>query len=272
MTLRYGIIGWPVAHSKSPEMHNAGFKELKIDACYERFAVEPVNLAKQVSVFKEFLSGWNVTVPHKTAIIDFIDVLDPVAEAAQSVNTVVNSGGKLYGYSTDGYGLQRAVEEAFNFSFVGKHILFIGAGGAVQAAAVQFAQANCRKITILNRTLENAQKVAAMIHHLLPNFEVSVGCIEAELDDAKSVDLIIQGTSVELKGDAKIEFAFEKYRKDCVCMDMIYNFETPFLEGAKAHGMQTATGSEMLLYQGAKAFELWTKFKAPVSVMREALL
>ncbi len=271
MSRRYGIIGWPVEHSLSPAMHNAAFAALKIDACYDRYPVSPDDLPEQVSVFRESLSGWNVTVPHKQAIIPLIDVVDPVAEAAHSVNTVVNRDGLLYGYSTDGYGLQLAVEEAFGIDIKGKHVLFVGAGGAVQAAAVQFAEAGALAISVVNRTVEKAEAVVARVSKIAPDVEVKVFPLNDLPADMSSIDIIIQGTSVELKEGRELSFDFSGFKRECVCMDMIYNRKTPFLNKAGKHGMRIAGGEDMLLYQGAKSFELWTEQNAPVAVMRQAL-
>lgn len=271
MSDSYGIIGWPVEHSLSPAMHNAAFNALKIDACYDKYPVSPDELSKRVSSFRESLSGWNVTVPHKQAVIELVDFVDPVAEAAHSVNTVVNRDGVLYGYSTDGYGLQRALEEAFSIDLKGKHVLFVGAGGAVQAAAVQFAEAGASSVTVVNRTLSKAEAVVDRVTKITKE-TVVVACPLAKLpENISEVDVIIQGTSVELKEGQELDFDFSGFRTDCVCMDMIYNRVTPFLLKAKQHGMRVADGSDMLLYQGAKAFELWTEQIAPVKVMRDAL-
>lgn len=271
MSKDYGIIGWPVEHSLSPAMHNAAFSALKIDACYDKYPVSPEELSKQVSAFRGSLSGWNTTVPHKQDIIPLLDVIDPVAEAAHSVNTVVNRDGVLYGYSTDGYGLQRAVEEAFSVELTGKHILFVGAGGAVQAAAVQFAQAGATSITVVNRTVSRAEDVISRVSLIAPNVSVKVYALNDVPRDMSDVDVIIQGTSVELKEGRELAFDFSGFKTSCVCMDMIYNRQTPFLEKASKRGMRVAGGEDMLLYQGAKAFELWTEQNAPVDVMRQAL-
>ncbi len=271
MSRQYGIIGWPVEHSMSPAMHNAAFEKLQLDACYDRFAVDSESLREQVSVFKGKLSGWNVTVPHKQAVIDCLDYIDPVADAAQSVNTVVNRGGVLYGYSTDGYGLQRALEVEFDIDVAGKHVLFVGAGGAVQASAVQFASAGARSVTLINRTVSKAEAVADRVRKVSPDVKVEVYPLSDYPNDMSDVDIVIQGTSVELKEGRELAFSFDGFRKDCVCMDMIYNVVTPFLQKAEQHGMRIAGGEDMLLYQGMKAFEYWTGVVAPETVMRSAL-
>jgi len=269
---QFGIIGWPVAHSLSPVMHNAGFKAINYDANYQLFPVEPENLKSQIDQFRTSgVNGWNVTVPFKEDVIQYIDVLDPVAAASQSVNTVLNVDGKLYGFSTDGYGLQLAIEEAFGFEIKDKNVLFVGAGGAAQAAAVQFSQAGCQSITVLNRTLSKAEKIIERVLSVNPNIITFSGQLIDRPQNISDISIIVQCTSLELKPGKELEFDLSEFSTDCCCMDMIYNLETPFLKKAKAYGMRVATGSDMLLYQGTKAFEIWTKHDAPTQVMRCAL-
>ena len=269
---QFGIIGWPVSHSLSPVMHNAGFKAINYDADYKLFPVDPQNLKSQINQFRSSgVSGWNVTVPFKEDVIQYIDVLDPVAEASQSVNTVLNVDGKLFGFSTDGFGLQRAIEEAFGFEIKGKDVLFVGAGGAAQAAAVQFSQAGCRSITVLNRTLSKAEKIIERVLLVNPDVLTFSGQLDDRPQNISQISIIIQCTSLELKPGKELKFDLSDFSTDCCCMDMIYNLETPFLKKAEAYGMRVATGVDMLLYQGTKAFEIWTKHEAPVEVMRHAL-
>jgi shikimate dehydrogenase len=269
---QFGIIGWPVAHSLSPVMHNAGFEALQLEAEYNLYPVESGALKSQIEQFLcDGVSGWNVTVPYKQAVIDYIDVLDPVAEAAQSVNTVLNVDGKLYGYSTDGYGLQRAVEEAFGIEVKGKDVLFVGAGGAAQAAAVQFAQAGCHSISVLNRTVSKAEKIVDRVALVNPSISTFAGALTDRPKNISEISIVIQCTSLELNPGYELEFDFSQFSTNCCCMDMIYHAETPFLLKARSHGMRVANGADMLLYQGTKAFEIWTKREAPVEVMRLAL-
>ena len=114
---RYGLIGHPVGHSKSPAMQEAGFQTLGIQACYELIDVEPQNLVDVFQSMRKTHRGWNVTIPHKEAVVPLVDELDDEARQLGSVNTVVNVGGRLKGYSTDGYGLEAALKEAFGFDF-----------------------------------------------------------------------------------------------------------------------------------------------------------
>ena len=271
---KYGIIGWPVEHSLSPVMHGAGFDAIDYEASYSLFPVEPGTLSEKIlEMRRDGVCGWNVTVPYKQDIIPLLDVLDPVAIASESVNTVVNRDGKLYGYSTDGYGLQRAVEEAFSISMKNLNCLFVGAGGAARAAAVQFASAGASRIVLANRTISRAEYVADRIKLVAPDCKAECISLDQLSDKAivQGVDLVIQCTSVELEPGRELQVDLSAFRPEACFMDMIYNYRTPFLKKASAIGARTATGADMLLYQGVKGFEMWTKQTAPVDVMRNAL-
>ncbi len=271
MTDCYGVIGYPVTHSKSPEMHNAAFNALKIDACYDKYSVKTEDLAQQVSLFKEQLSGWNVTVPHKNNIIELLDWVDPVALAAQSVNTVINENGKLLGYSTDGYGLEKAIEAEFGVNIKDKYILLVGAGGAAQASAVHFAAIGARKIAVVNRTVSKAEFVTDCIEKLSPEVATYFGGLQELPSDVSEVDIIVQCTSLELDETRELDFSFTDISSDAVCIDMIYNKKTPFLQKAEAKGLRIASGEQMLVYQGAKAFTMWTSQEPSIEVMKTAV-
>lgn len=273
MTDHYGIIGWPVKHSLSPAMHNAGFKALNLDADYALFPLSPDSLAEGIQELRSKpLKGWNVTVPHKQAVMEHLDEIDPVAAAIGSVNTVVNREGKLKGYSTDGYGLEIAVRRAFDFDFSNKHVLFVGAGGAALACAGHFTTLGIRQLTVLNRTVSKAEAICTRCQRLNADLKTASGPIaDFDLSLLADVDLVIQSTSIELEGDRELAFPFEQLPKSACVMDMLYHTQTPFIKSSLAAGLKAATGEEMLLFQGVKAFELWTEQTAPVDLMNQAL-
>ncbi|MBR5837141.1 MAG: hypothetical protein IKZ84_01245, partial [Victivallales bacterium] len=151
---RYGLIGHPVGHSKSPAMQEAGFQTLGIQATYELVDVEPTKLSDAFQSMRRTHRGWNVTIPHKEAAALLVDELDEEARKLGSVNTVVNDGGRLKGFSTDGYGLEMALKEAFGFGFDGQRICFLGTGGAARATAVYAALHGASRLLLVNRTLE----------------------------------------------------------------------------------------------------------------------
>ncbi|MCM8534435.1 MAG: shikimate dehydrogenase [Lentisphaeraceae bacterium] len=267
---KYGLIGWPVAHSVSPPMQNAGFTAANIDANYEKVAVAPEDMDDVIPKMKESFSGWNCTVPHKQHIIEFLDDIDPLAKALGSVNTVVNKNGKLKGYSTDGYGMQISLKESFNKDIKDASILFIGAGGAARAVALHFALEGAEKIAIINRSEDKAKKIAEEINILNPNTKAdsdSLSCQKINLDD---YEVIIQSTSLGLHADDPSPFDATSLNSSHLVVDMIYK-ETPFLKQAKEIGCKTIDGEGMLLHQGVKAWEIWTNEKGPVEEMRQAL-
>ncbi|MGI6355136.1 MAG: shikimate dehydrogenase [Lentisphaerae bacterium] len=271
---RYGIIGWPVAHSVSPAMQEAGFRALGRDAVYELYETAPDALADRFQQLRAAgLRGWNVTVPHKEAAVHLVDEIDPAAAKAGSVNTVVVRNGRLSGYSTDGYGLATALTEAFALPLVGSRQLYLGTGGAARAAAVYAALNGAVAIVLVNRTLARAEALAATILAAMPGFPVR--CLP--LADTASVaaalrqcDVLIQCTSLGLRPDDGLPLSASLLPRELAVYDMIYG-RTPFLQAASEHGCRIADGRGMLLHQGCRSFELWSGQPAPVAAMREAL-
>lgn len=270
---RYGLIGWPVAHSLSPPMQNAAFEACGLDAHYETLETTPETVLDTVdNMLADGFSGWNATVPHKAAMAVRADTIDDVAKAAQSVNTVVVRKGRLHGASTDGYGLEQALRDAFGLSVPGACIAFLGAGGAARACALHFAERGVGALLILNRTPERAQALLADVQRFRP----AVPGHAAALDDKRADDLltqcdaVVQATSLGLHPDDPPPFPLERLPPGIPVMDMIYR-DTPFLAGAARCGHPTADGQAMLVHQGARSFELWTGHTPPVEVMRNAL-
>lgn len=272
---KYGIIGFPVRHSRSPQMQEAAFHALGMDASYTLLETPPEDLAKCVqNLRRQNFRGWNVTVPHKEAILPMLDEIHSEAAAAQSVNTVLNRNGRLHGFTTDGFGLERATMEAFGFSFRNTSILFLGTGGAARATAVYAAIHGASSITLVNRTLERAYRLADTISRAAPN--VPLDCIRlsdtnAVASAAKSCKVLYQCTSLGLRPEDPPPFPAELLPPGMAVMDMIYG-KTPFRQKAASIGCPTADGIGMLLHQGCKAFEIWTGRTAPIDIMRQALL
>lgn len=271
---KYALLGWPVKHSLSPQMQGAGFRALGLVATYELLEVPPERLPECVErLLRDGYAGWNATVPHKEPLARLVHDLDPGAAAAGCVNTVVNRQGRLQGYSTDGYGLERAVAESFGLAVRGSRFLFLGTGGAARSTAVHFAAAGAREIVLVNRTLSKAAALAAAITRLATDCRVAV----VELADTAAlgaalgaVDCLIQSTSLGLHAGDPLPAAAELLPAKLAVMDMIYG-NTPFLQAAAARGCRTADGRGMLLYQGVRSFELWTGQGAPVAAMRAGL-
>ncbi len=270
MTYRYGLIGWPVAHSLSPPMQNAGFKAAGIDAEYSLVEVAPEMMDKVIPEMKTKFAGWNCTIPHKQHIIKFLDELDETAKILGSVNTVVNLNGHFKGFSTDGYGMEMSIKESFNANIKGNSLLFLGAGGAAKAVALYFAILGAKRIGILNRTVEKAIELKNEIQKINSIIEVEYDDMSAKNIDTSKYEILIQCTSVGLKAGDPTPVEMNIIHKHHKVVDMIYK-RTEFLKMAEAKGCQTADGVGMLLFQGVRAWEIWTGKKAPVEAMRASL-
>ena len=269
----YAVIGDPISHSLSPVMHNAAFQALGMDAEYVAVHVKAEDLEAFAADARKNLAGFNITVPHKKGIIPFLDEVAHPARIAGSVNTVLNRDGRLVGCSTDGYGLETAMNEAFGWSVPGGSAVFIGCGGAAHAAAFYFAGRGLRKMFILNRTLATAESLAVELKTNFPGFAVETAAL-SDTEKVKSFleqsEAAVQCTSLGLKPDDPPPIAPELLPQNIKLFDTIYK-PTPLLKYAKAHGIDHAAGLGMLLHQGARSFHIWTGVEAPVEAMRQAL-
>ena len=260
---KFGLIGWPVSHSVSPPMQNAGFEAASVDAHYSLVEVSPEQMEKVIPQMKESFNGWNCTVPHKQHIIEFLDEIDETAKILGSVNTVVNSNGSLKGYSTDGYGMEKSLEESFGTPIKGESFLFIGAGGAARAVALHFALQGAARIAILNRTIAKAEALQQEITNIDKTVHTEVDTIDGSKINTDNYNIVIQSTSIGLHADDGSPIAIEKLNSKHLIVDMIYK-DTAFLKQAKNLGCQTIDGKGMLLHQGVRAWEIWTGQEAPV--------
>ncbi|MFN3477183.1 MAG: shikimate dehydrogenase [Candidatus Methylomirabilales bacterium] len=270
-----GIIGDPVSHSLSPCMHNAAFAAKALDAVYIPWpvAVEDFPTALQAVRRMENFSGGNVTVPHKEHAAKLCDGLSPEAEALGAVNTLVAQDGRLFGHNTDGAGFLRSLEEG-GFDPKGKRVLLLGAGGAAKAVAFALAGAGTAELTIANRTLERAEALAALLRGRSPGCQIlALSLHNKPLAPAiASADLVVNATTLGLKPEDPSPIDWGPLNSRALAVDLIYNpTETAFLKGASRRGLKVQNGLGMLLYQGAAAFELWTKEAAPLGAMRAAL-
>lgn len=251
----FAVMGDPIEHSKSPAMHNAWFREMSIDATYIPVHVSSESLESAVAGLKKLgASGWNVTIPHKTAIIPYLDELDELAEKMGAVNTVVRTKeGTLKGYNTDGVGFVRSLEEAVGKSHKDKPVLLIGAGGAARGIAFAMQQQGYENLTIANRTVANAQ---AIVDEMGTGQAISLTEAEATLAD---FGILVQMTSAGLAtGNFSMPFSLDRLTKGAIVADIVYNpLMTPFLQAAEEKGATIVTGLGMFVHQGAIAFEYW---------------
>lgn len=251
----FAVMGDPIEHSKSPAMHNAWFGEMSIDATYIPVHVSSENLESAVAGLKALgASGWNITIPHKTAIIPYLDELDELAKKMGAVNTVVRTKeGTLKGYNTDGVGFVRSLEEAVGKSHKDKPVLLIGAGGAARGIAFAMQQQGYTNLTIANRTVANAQ---AIVDEMGVGHAISLAEAEELLAD---FSILVQMTSAGLAtGNFSMPFSLERLAKGAIVADIVYNpLMTPFLKAAAKKGATVVTGLGMFVHQGAIAFEHW---------------
>lgn len=251
----FAVLGDPIAHSKSPSMHNSWFEEMNIDATYIPIHVKSEELEKAVSSLRTLgASGWNITIPHKQAIIPYLDELDLLAKKMGAVNTVVRlPDGKLKGYNTDGAGFVNSLEEAVGQQQKDRDVLIVGAGGAARGIAFALQQYGYHKITITNRTLSKANEI---VNELGEGQALSLEDAEQSLD---RFGILIQSTSVGLaNSEFELPLSLEKLQAGAIVADIVYNpLMTPFLLEAQNKNAKIVNGLGMFVHQGAIAFNYW---------------
>ena len=269
-----GVIGDPIEHTLSPIMQNAAFNALKLDYTFLAFKVKNAELENAVNGMRALnIRGLNVTMPHKSTILNFLDRTDLSAQIVNSVNTILNKEGKLLGFNTDGVGALKALREN-GVELKGRKVLLLGAGGAARAIAYAMAKES-DELAVLNRTLKQSQGLAKLLEKTV-NKKIGAGSlspkeIQQNLQDS---DILINATSIGMKPKPEESLVAPKLlRPDLAVMDIVYNpIETKLAKDAKAAGAKVVSGVEMLIYQGAASFEIWTGKSAPVEVMRQAAL
>ncbi len=269
-----GIIGDPVEHSLSPAMHNAAFKKAGLDYVYLPFKVTAGNLPGAITGLRSLnLRGINVTIPHKVAVIPLIDELEPMAEKIGAVNTIVNDNGRLKGYNTDAAGFLKSLS-AKDIDPSDKKVVILGAGGVSRAIAFTLAE-KAAEINVMSRsrTIEEAGKLVSNLSRYSKNKTLATELNENNLKQAlEYADILVNATSVGMNPDADKTLVPRKLIKPgLVVFDVIYNPEkTRLIEDAEKAGAVVIGGLDMLIWQGALAFELWTGVKAPVNIMKNA--
>ena len=269
-----GVIGDPIEHSLSPTIHNAAFNHLKLDFVFLAFRVKAADLENAIRGMRGLgIHGLNVTMPHKSTVIACLDEVDSTVKFLVSANTILNKNGKLSGFSTDGVGALKALREN-GVELSEKKVLLLGAGGAAKAIAFALAQ-EARELAILNRASEKSKELAETLGRMF-NRKVVGGALSSDAI-AKSLqdsDILINATSVGMHPEVNQSIVPPQWlRSDLAVMDIVYNpVETKLAKDAKAAGAKVVSGVEMLIYQGAASFEIWTSKSAPIEVMRRAAL
>ena len=266
-----GVMGDPIEHSVSPAMHNIAFNAMGLDYVYVPFNVKKADLAKAVQAVRALnIRGLNVTIPHKVEIIPLLDDMDSLAKEIGAVNVLVNSDGILKGYNTDAEGFLHVLLE-HGVEPEGKNVVILGAGGAARAIAFTLAGRGANLI-MLNRTPSNAAKCAADVSNATGQTVEVLTLDEKNLSDAmERGHILVNTTSVGMfpdKNDALV--SSNLIRPHFIVADIVYNpYKTRLLIEAEKAGAMTINGLEMLIWQGALAFEKWTGKKAPLNVMRK---
>lgn len=264
------LLGYPLAHSISPAMQNAALAKCNVRATrYVKNPMPPEKMREMILALRApHCLGANVTVPHKQTILPHLDELTELAREIGAVNTIVKRDGKLIGDNTDAYGFLQALRVR-RIHPQNVRAAILGAGGAAAAAAYALAQEGAREIIFLNRTLARSIELADRLNRRFPELELALN----DWDALSEMHLVINATSVGMapKTDESPLPARYAFPPRAIVFDLVYNPpDTKFLRDAQAHGARAIGGLEMLVYQGARAFELWTGERAPVRVMRDA--
>ncbi len=270
------LLGNPVEHSLSPVMQNAAFLELGLDFVYLAFKINESMLEKTINGLKRVrIRGANVTIPHKVNVMKFLDEVDDLASKICAVNTILNDNGTLKGFNTDASGFSKTLKEN-DVKIRGKKVVLLGAGGAARAIAFSCILEGA-DVTIINRSRDRANELKDVIKRELQKDVKSLSLSESEKlgKELEESGIMINATSVGMfpkTNECIIPKTF--LHQDLVVMDIVYNpIETKLLRYAKEMGCKKIIpGIEMLVQQGAISFELWTKKKAPIEVMRKAVL
>ncbi|MCR4674065.1 MAG: shikimate dehydrogenase [Lachnospiraceae bacterium] len=268
------LLGHPAKHSKSPAMHNEASSILGLDYCYLAFDIEPNEIESAVKALRMFgARGFNLTMPFKETVIPHLDELSKASYLCQSVNTVVNEDGKLYGHTTDGIGYMDSLRDV-GFDICGGKMTLLGAGGAAKSILTQAALDGVKEISVFKRknktfqdTVDFAKRIEAETKAKIFVFDMAD---EAEMKEAiLHSDLLVNATNVGMEDNQSL-VKKELLHKDLFVSDIIYHPPmTQLLLDAKEAGARYLNGEYMLLFQGAAAFELWTGKKMPVEEIKK---
>lgn len=290
MTRLFGVIGSPIGHSLSPAMHTAALRALRLDALYAAFEVPP-RCVKPIlhALILAGVEGLNVTVPLKEAVLPLMDRLDPTAKAVGAVNTIVIRDRRTVGYNTDGVGFRRALQELcpsltrqrFARDVASRDIparlhgrpisaVILGAGGAARAVAWELTRVRGSVVTIANRHVARATRLARWLAQRRPHACVSVAPLaRVSLADA---ELLVNATTVGMQAADGLLVSHAALHPRLLVYDLVYHRATPLVLAARRRGCVAANGLSMLLYQGAESLRLWLHRAPPLDVMRNALI
>ena len=261
MTDKYAVIGNPISHSKSPQIHAAFAKKTNQDISYEAVLASLDGFEKTVkALIAQGYKGANVTVPFKLEAFELCDQLSELAKAAGAVNTLIFKAGQTHGDNTDGIGLIQDIQNNLNTPFDNKRVLLLGAGGAARGALLPLLLALPSEIAVANRDVSKAQILVENIKKSevfkKNSRPVEVSASDYEALSGKTFDIIINATSAGLT-DSNLPLARSIFAKNCLAYEMMYGRETPFMKLARESGSRVADGLGMLVEQAAYSFWLW---------------
>lgn len=277
--IKLGLIGYPLSHSMSAIIHNAAFKSCGIEGEYEILETDPELLIDKIKFLKSRgFAGFNVTIPLKVPITLFLDQVDNITNLAGCANTVKIMPDKtLLGFNTDVYGFIQAIPIEVQTKLAGSKVAILGNGGAARAAAVALGQLKVCQIDFYVRNVINASTMVNIVRENFPNIKINSHQIQ-HVENLSGYKMLVNTTPVGMRGVAMglspvNEASIKTLDKDAVVYDIIYNpIKTTLLEIAQANNLQTINGLDMLIFQAAKAFEIWTGKKPDTSVMKIAAL
>ncbi len=266
----FAVIGDPINHSLSPNIHSAAFRELNLDCSYIAYRIPKGELEEGIEGLKKIkIAGFNVTIPHKVEMMKYLEKIDESCSVIGAVNTVTNTDGILKGYNTDMDGFLDPFKKK-NLNIVDTNVLLLGAGGAARAIVAGFAKEKAKNITIANRTLENAKNLSEFSEKL--GLSANAITLEDVKDSAKEYDIIVNATSIGLKNESS-PISLDGINEKTIVYDIVYMpMHTDFLKKAKEKNAVVIFGYEMLLGQAVRAFEIWHGMEAPYNAMKKALL
>ncbi len=270
----FGLIGDPVEHSLSPEMHNAAFQKLNLNNIYLAFKVIPQDLARAVEGIRALnIQGVNVTAPHKESVLPFLNELSEECSIVGAVNTVKNHHGKLTGDNTDGAGFVTYLKEELKLDLRGKNAVLVGIGGAAKSIAYNLCKEGVEKLVIANRTLEKAEQFAALLHEKTKRKAFGIPLENNILNASiKKCDLLIYTLPGDIIQQGKLPFDPALIPLEALLIDLrYYPQKTALMKAAEERGVLTRNGLGMLLHQGILAFNIFTAQKPPVDVMKSVV-
>ncbi len=259
----YCLIGHPISKTLSPIIHNAFYKLINENNIYLAFDVKEKDLNTIIEAIKILkIKGFNVTIPHKTTIINYLDEISEEAKLIGAVNTVKNVDGKLVGYNTDGMGFIKSLE-LNNIDVKGKNILILGAGGAAKAIATSLALAEVNSIFISNRTLGKANKLSQKLEHQFPKISIDYGGLDLRKVDKKNIHIVVNCTSIGMYPNInELPIRLDGFSQNLIVYDIVYKpKKTKLLKLAENKGYKTIDGLNMLINQGLYSQQIWLENK-----------